>query len=176
MRDSDYREIPLYVRGGAVGSWALVDAEDYDEIAKTRWHVGSNGYARHGTSGRDFKLMHRLLLGLERGDKRNVDHRNGNKLDNRRENLRVVTHAQNLQNRFSSSTALSAFRGVSFKREERWLAALTVDGVEHRLGRFPTEIEAALAVDAWRRENADYYRPDPALIRVLSLIEDRRAA
>ena len=85
------------------GYEALVDDQDFPELNSFRWQAmmggGRNIYAkRRGKKGEPITvLMHRYLFGspLER----DVDHINHDTLDNRRENLRVITHAENLSNR-----------------------------------------------------------------------------
>jgi hypothetical protein len=68
-----------------------------------------------------------------------VDHINGNTLDNRRENLRSVTHAQNLMNQKLSRANKSGFKGVSMDRSSgKWRAHITKDGIVRQLGYFPT--------------------------------------
>jgi hypothetical protein len=76
-----------------------------------------------------------------------IDHINRDKTDNRIENLREATPQQNNFNREGNTNAVSQFKGVSKKRD-RWRARITVDGVEHSLGSFDTEIEAGLAYKA----------------------------
>lgn len=100
-------KIPLHGIGGVVG-FALVDACDYERVASRRWHRHSAGYAhtaireKRGEKGRHLQLMHRFVLGLEksrRGAPIVVDHINHDRLDNRRSNLRLCSHAENLRNR-----------------------------------------------------------------------------
>jgi hypothetical protein len=98
-------------------------------------------------------------MGLGYGDPREADHINRNKLDNRKANLRVVTHAQNTQNLSSHSDSQSRYRGVarlSGVRAKPWQAYGTVDGKRQYLGTFATEQEAADAAAAWRREHLPF--------------------
>jgi hypothetical protein len=81
-----------------------------------------------------------------------IDHKNGNGLDNRRENLRRATYAENSRNRKKTkSVCTSRYKGVTFYRErhrvKRWGAEICINGKRIRLGRFMTEIEAARAYD-----------------------------
>lgn len=86
--------------------------------------------------------MHRVLLDPVNGQE--VDHVNGNGLDNREENLRIVTHRKNQQNQHRAKT--SRFVGVSwFKNLQKWRAAIYEDGVKQHLGLFNEEIDAATA-------------------------------
>ena len=95
--------------------------------------------------------LHRAILGLAPGDPRRTDHKNRNRLDNRRENLRVVTHAENLQNLPLASNNTSGCRGVSWdKRRGCWYAYGGLSGRRRHLGRFPTLDVACAAASEWR--------------------------
>jgi hypothetical protein len=100
--------------------------------------------------------MHRLVLGLPSYGELpvDVDHVNGDGLDNRRENLRLTTRSQNLANS-ASRGGTSIFKGVSLNRHtRRWKAQISVGGPPRSLGEYDTEEEAALvynlaAFEAW---------------------------
>lgn len=151
------REIPLYRKYVVVGV-ALVDDTDYAALARYRWRLRDDGYAGRGTyvGGRDGKrvtiLMHRQVLGLAHGDPREGDHRNRNRVDNRRSNLRIVTRAQGAQNRSAYERKKSPrLRGVSFHRQSgKWYARCTVDGVRHSLGLHVSPELAAAAAAQFR--------------------------
>ena len=91
--------------------------------------------------------MHRVILNTPMG--MDTDHINGNGLDNRRCNLRICTHAENISNqRKYSNTMLSKFKGVSWdKSRNRWIVYIGVHPKRIFLGRFKTEIDAAIAYD-----------------------------
>ncbi len=166
-------EVPLRNRQKAVTGYALVDDEDADLVGGVRWHL-YQGYARRslnsGPTGKRVVrplLMHRHILGLVPGDGLTVDHINRNRLDNRRENLRVVTYAQNMQNRPSHAGASSPYRGVSWSKAQRlWVAHARIDKVLHHIGSFADEVEAARAAQAYRDEHMPYALPDPLLAKV----------
>jgi hypothetical protein len=142
--------------------WCLLDDDDWHGAA-CMWTWRSARSTVRGTKGQRLQSayvsghpldsytstqleMHRFLLGLPPYSERriDVDHINGNGLDNRRENLRVGTRAQNLANT-GSRVGTSRFKGVSFcRRTGRWKAQITVDGRNQNLGRYDTQEEAAL--------------------------------
>ena len=143
------KQIPL-----TQGKVTIVDEADYDELSKYKWHVSEdcsgNLYAAHNLplgNGRYYHLkMHRLILGLEYGDKREVDHQNHNTLDNRRCNIRICTHQQNMMNHKLHSNTTSQFKGVYWdKQHKKWRARIHVKEKRKHLGRFTNEKEAALA-------------------------------
>ena len=108
-----------------LGLVAFVDDEDYTWLRQWNWSAVSTqrlngGYAmrRDNSSGKTI-LMHRLLLDAPEGME--VDHINGNGLDNRRANLRLVSLQQNRQNRSKGRNNQSGFKGVTFdKKSGKW--------------------------------------------------------
>lgn len=123
-----------------------------------------NGYAVqvHGRRVGEFFRLHRLILGLDHGDPREGDHINGDRLDNRQANLRIVTGRQNKQNqpvnRCSGRT--SRFRGVCRTSDGAWQAQIWLDGRNVHLGRFATEEEAARVATAARAEHFSHFNPN----------------
>lgn len=131
-------EIPL-----TQGRVALVDAADFERISQHRWYAKRDKHTfyavRHGgQTTRRLIYMHREIVGGAL-----IDHRNRDGLDNRRENLRPATHAQNMVNRPSASI----YRGVRFmtRRRKNWQAQITVARRTRSLGYFATPTEAARA-------------------------------
>jgi hypothetical protein len=98
------------------GQEVCVDVEDLSMVLARNWHVTREGYASTGRH-----LMHRMLCGLSVGDGLVVDHRNGNRLDNRRSNLRVCTRSQNAANKRPSKVNVSGVVGVWWaKKLGKW--------------------------------------------------------
>jgi hypothetical protein len=163
-RPPSFVRIPLRSRAGEVRAHALVDEADAHLIDGHRWFL-ADGYAVRSAPpvpGRKFQRrvsMARTILGLEEGDPREVDHIvSEHKLDNRRSNLRVVTHAQNAQNR-KRTDGVSKHRGVSYRKNRKsrpWVAYGCKEGKQVHLGFFDREEDAAAAAVAWRRENLPY--------------------
>lgn len=152
--------IPLWYRGVVVGH-TLVSECDYAMLAMHRWRPSSRGYVVRGASiGRGVCReisMHRTILGLEYGDPRQGDHANRNKLDNRRENLRIVTPAENSHNVPGRPNRTSKYRGVRWSRGQRdWIASAVQNGRKVHLGCFDSEVEAAIAAIEWRQANLPF--------------------
>ena len=128
---------------------ALVSDTDYKKVSELKWYY-HNGYAwtRVGSRSADRKMgMHRFILNPPAGLE--PDHINGNKLDNRRENLRLCTHSQNLANRKLQSNNITGFRGVCWvSRDQRYMASIKVKGKNIYLGYVKRAGEAAAAYDA----------------------------
>ena len=134
------------------GHTMLFDDVDREIALRYRWQVGPPGYAHRigQTAGKRVHIsFHRLITNAPLGMQ--VDHINGNRLDNRRSNLRIVTAYENAQNlhgaRADSRTGL---RGVERRRNGRFHARIWVDGRTVSLGSFATSDEAAVAARAGR--------------------------
>lgn len=148
------KRIPLTMGRSRIpsGLYALVDDIDYEAVGSLGWRVFvSRGhyYAMHGT-----EFLHRRLL--EAPEHLLVNHRNGDGLDNRRQNIRLVTTTQTLASMtphaiYGGHPTASAFKGVSLmkgRRDRPWRATIRVEGKQHFLGQYLTEEEAARAYDA----------------------------
>lgn len=129
---------------------AIVDDDIYETLNRFRWILNGDGYVmRTERLPRDIpNVLHRcVVLDCPRG--MNRDHKNGNKLDNQRSNLRLATHHQNAVNRklpTKSAAIHSRFRGVSWHQGRRkWRASITVNRNRYHLGLFSDEREAAIA-------------------------------
>lgn len=150
--DDVMKEIPL-----TQGKVALVDDSDWEWLSQWRWYANpakNKWYAcRHApmiNGVRYPKLyMHRELLLLTNEDIE-VDHRDGNGLNNQRYNLRKTTHQCNQQN-VRTTTGTSQYKGVTWHKDRnKWCAQIKTNNKRYHLGRFPQdqEIEAAKAYDA----------------------------
>jgi hypothetical protein len=137
------------------GGHTLVDDEDYDHFKDDRWFWlrlpgGNTKYVIRriqkpdGTSTKEY--LHRLIMGLSPGDPEEVDHRNRKGLDNQRDNLRVLTVAQNQQNTIPRSDCTSGCRGVhKHHGAGKWRAKIDHGGKRVHLGLYDTKWEACEA-------------------------------
>lgn len=127
------------------GKFALIDEEDYERVKQWKWSLHSGGYAQRGGSVNGKKklfYLHRFILNAAVGSE--IDHINGNKLDNRKANLRLCNHSQNLWNTRKSKQNKSGYKGVSWdKRNRRFLVRIRNGKDNLYLGSFKDVIEAA---------------------------------
>lgn len=124
------------------GGYALVDDEDYGLLNNWNWYQDNHGYARGWVDGKHTRL-HRLIMSRP---KAMVDHINGNRLDNRRSNLRVVSPSQNAINKKIRKDSKTGIRGIRHRQQyNKWQARITKDGKRISLGHFNTKEEAAKA-------------------------------
>jgi len=137
------------------GQVAVVDFVDFERVRGIRWHAFKRKRSWYAASsvwvpgaGQHRALMHRKILGAAR----EVDHRDGDGLNNTRENLRACSHSENCANVRAHKDGSSSFKGVGWcKGRNCWQAQIQVRGHKKHLGRFKSEREAALAYDAAAR-------------------------
>lgn len=131
------------------GKVALVDDEDFEYLNQRKWHY-SKGYAV-STSRRLFGFqktiaMHREIMNTPNGME--TDHINGDKLDNRKNNLRNCFHLENGKNRKIQINNTSNYKGVSFdKRAGKWRSVIYIEKKKISLGNFTNIEDAARAYD-----------------------------
>jgi len=156
-------EIPL-----TQGMVAIVDEENSDYLAHFTWCASREDNGEEGAENkiyyavrgwREGKKQHRITMhqvlaehwGLVVAPGSELDHVDGNGLNNRRSNLRICTHRQNIWNRRKQANTSSIYKGVSWdKRREKWEAYFHLPGTKRKgkkefLGYFVTEEQAALA-------------------------------
>ena len=142
------KQIPLGGKHGQ-GKFALVDDEDYERLSKYNWYTG-NGYALRCeiVNGRkkDYR-MHREVLCLPDDSPLMPDHKNHDKLDNRKENLRIATQKENSRNsRAPNMPKDSKYKGVIWsKKDGLWSSVIVADGKQFWHGLYTTQREAAIA-------------------------------
>jgi hypothetical protein len=141
------KEIPL-----TQGKFALVDDEDYDWLMQWKWFAIN--------SHRIWYVARSMRIGLRKYNKKlrfymhrevmktpsnlEVDHINGNGLDNQKNNLRNCTRRENMQNLHTTSS--SKFPGVCWISSRcKWKASISKDNIDHHLGYYLNETDAAIA-------------------------------
>lgn len=127
------------------GKHAIIDDEDLDRVRQHTWNCLKIGYAQCNRKTGEFAktLLHRFILNYPKG---NIDHVNGDKLDNRKINLRVATQSQNMANTGKRMTNKSGHKGVCWnKKYSKWEATLTKDYKHIFLGYFNEKLEASKA-------------------------------
>lgn len=129
------------------GLEAIVDDDDWEYLKKFKWYASTQGYAVMSiySEKKNVKIkMHRFIMQAKKGQI--IDHLSKNKLDNRKENLRVATASQNSQNTFSYGSV--RLKGVSYdKRRNKYKAYIQKDKKSYYIGSFNTAFEAASAYD-----------------------------
>jgi hypothetical protein len=147
-----FRELPRKCPIGLPGG-VLIDEDDAKMVLVCRWHLTRGGYVAGKPGTRTNTLLHRFILGAAPGLQ--VDHINGNPLDNRRANLRLCdrfTNAQNRQNGDKRST--TGVRGVSYdKRKGKFRAVVWAYGKQNHLGHFDSIEAAARVASDYRRDH-----------------------
>jgi hypothetical protein len=123
-----------------------VSPEDEHLLAAYPWTISGRGYVQSVRRG-VATLLHRLILSAPPGSV--VDHINGDPSDNRRENLRICSHTENMRNRKVSKSNKLGLKGVHWDRgRSRYRALIWVDGKKKWLGSYKTAEEAKAAYDS----------------------------
>ena len=122
------------------GKIAKVSDQDFEQLSQKKWHFNKQGVAfrKNGKS----IYMHRFIMQPPKFME--VDHINGDILDNTRENLRICTHADNLRNRRVNKNTRSGFKGVR-PNGSKWQGYIMFNGKFIALGQFDTKEDAAKA-------------------------------
>ena len=127
---------------------SIVDDEDFEYLNQWKWYLlkSHTNYYAIRTSKPENKLiqLHRVVIKAKEGEF--VDHINGNKLDNRKINLRICTKAQNSQNRKMSKFNKSGFNGVSWCiKNKKWVAQISCENKKIHIGYYIELKDAARA-------------------------------
>jgi hypothetical protein len=151
MGVSPLPELRLFRRTGELAGVVLFDEADAVTVGGHGWSVRGE-YAVSNDKPRT--RMHRLIVSAPPGVE--VDHINGNKLDNRRANLRLATRRENGQN-LRSRGGTSRYRGVSWhKASGKWRAGTRLAGKAYHLGCFTSEDEAGAVAAAFFAAHMPY--------------------
>lgn len=123
----------------------IIDEEDYPKIANLKWYLNPKGYVQTSvynpkTKKQDIIPLHKLIVEYPL-----VDHKDRDKLNNCKANLRQATRSQNMMNRekFKNRKTTSKYKGVHYvPSKNKWCATIGVDNVQITLGYFDTEEQA----------------------------------
>jgi hypothetical protein len=160
------------------GKLAFVSQVDRDLAEKYRWHFGATkGYAqrqiREGKKKR-YEYLHRKIA--ERMINRDltsndfVEYSNGDRLDNRRENILILTRSEHIQKQNISKSNKSGYKGVFYRKSRnKWEARITIHGKKIFLGLYDNRRDAAIA---YNQEARKYYGENAKLNDIL--LEDDR--
>lgn len=129
--EKDYAKICLYDKQYNIINYAIIDLEDVNKVKNIKWRINCNGYVINNSNHSCF--LHRIILNVNSY----IDHINGNRLDNRKCNLRICTKQENKMN-------ISKYKGY-YKIKNRWIAKIKQNGKQVHLGSFVYEDEAAYA-------------------------------
>lgn len=122
----------------------MVSDEDFNKVSHLNWYINNSGYASTRRVNGKGSLMHRIILCAEKYQE--IDHIDGNRLNNQRENLRFVSRAQNNMNQKPCRGKTSKYKGVYFAKDRMgYRAQIKANNKCIKLGTFNTEIEAARA-------------------------------
>ena len=140
--------IPLFSHG----KFTKVDDEDFEFLSQWRWTAkkGKHAWYAHRSQNNKTLYLHRLLAQAPKG--MDVDHRDGDGLNNQKSNLRVCTRSENALNRKElNKSNTSGISGVRWhKATKKWLAQITYGGKKIYLGLFNFKEDAAMAVINFR--------------------------
>jgi hypothetical protein len=147
------------------GSVAVVDAADFNEVSKYKWHLLNTRGKRYAIAhivdhegNRETVYMHRLIAGVSKGQV--CDHIDGDGLNNKRLNLRACSHQQNIWNAKRSVRNKSGFKGVCWhKNNQKWHARISKGGVSVHLGFYESpEIAHQAYCKAAKELHGEFWR------------------
>lgn len=150
IRHKDYAEVIL-----TKGQVAIIDIEDADFIGQWNWCAYwcvDRYYAKRGSTGKTVK-MHRIIAKAPKN--MHVDHIDGDPLNNRKENLRLVSQAENNRNNKMRGCNTSGYKGVCWhKATQKYIARIGVNGKKVHLGVFD---DAKVAYRAYCQASEKYH-------------------
>ena len=129
------------------GKFAFVDDEDFEYLNQWKWCIDDRNYAKRAVNingKQSWIKMHRIIMNAP--GKMEVDHVNRNNLDNRKSNLRICTHSQNIANSKKPITNTSGVKGVHWKKNNnKWESYIGYQGKKIYIGLFDDIEKAAIA-------------------------------
>lgn len=139
------------------GKKTKVDDDDFDNLLKHKWYAAKRGYgfyAQRRIYKHKTEQIHRIILKVKKSEE--VDHINGDTLDNRKKNLRIVNRSQNEWNRDKQKNNSTGYKGVTYvKRDKLFIARIRVYNKLIYLGGFKDKKRAA---EAYNEGAKKYHR------------------
>lgn len=151
----DHAEIFLIGKDNEICAKALIDIEDIDKVKNIKWHRSDFQRNTYYCMSNDstYKRLHRLVLEITDPNVF-IDHINHNGLDNRKENLRICTNQENIQNCLTPKNNKSGCKGVYWSKDRnKWTVQVTINNKTKYIGRYDSYEDAIEA----RKEAAKIY-------------------
>jgi len=137
--------------------YTIVDDEDYIKLNKWNWHILKGKHTHYAV--RRSMIMHREIMNCP--NNKQVDHINGNGLDNRKENLRICNQSQNNANMRISKRNTSGYKGVSWHKEcKKWRVRIQINSKMIELGRFSDINDAKNVYDEFSKKHFGEFHSD----------------
>lgn len=144
--ENEIVHIKLYNNHGEYVGETLIDLDDLERVKEFRCGLSGNGYVKINDG--EYTLLHKFIT-KTKGKEFVVDHINGNIMDNRKQNLRVITNQQNIMNSHNEGRGTNRRKGVTLKKyasgKVKWRAYIMIDRKQISLGVYDTEEEAIQA-------------------------------
>jgi hypothetical protein len=146
----DFAKLYLYSENQEISGIAIIDLEDVENVSLYKWHSSpKTKYVQSSkTKNRPMLHLHHLVMNFNKSENKNlmVDHINRDRMDNRKENLRIVNFTENAINKGTQSNNTSGYPGIHFGKErQKWEASVKLNKRKIHLGRFDTLEEAVQA-------------------------------
>lgn len=157
----DYAEMILYDVHNQEKARVIIDVEDADIVSSTKWYLRPDGYvATNNYRDSGYSYLHSVLL--DKSDRRlYVDHRDRNRLNNRKNNLRIATPSQNGMNKSLRSNNTSGRVGVHWSASnEKWCAMICNEGRHVNLGYFENFDDAVKCREKAEHEIFGEFKPN----------------
>lgn len=143
IKEGEYVEIILRNKNRDITGIAVIDLDDFETVSKHTWSIDTHGYARATKNNKNI-WMHKLITNTDGNSL--IDHKDRNRLNNRKRNLRIATRSENGINKGIQSNNLSGVAGVSYyKSRDRWVAEIKFEGKKIWIGQFRKKEDAIVA-------------------------------
>jgi hypothetical protein len=149
-------KIFLYDKQNNKKAEAIIDAEDYERCKQYKWTGTLSAQGNMIVMCNGLSYLNEFIMNFKSTSTMCVDHKNGNTLDNRKENLQIITMQQNQIKKKMQKNNTSGYRGVTWYvnpgKTSAWLAQIYFNYKRYHLGYFKTKEEAALAYNKKAKE------------------------